>query len=1134
MTERRATDTRSLSDDGLPSGPRTGAAGELGSAAGEDFPVVSRSHYELGEEFARGGSGRLLRARDRRLDRVVAIKEPRELSSKIERRFRREALLTARLQHPSIVPVHEIGRWPTGEPFYAMKLVSGRSLRDVVAETTTLAERIALVPNVLAVADAIAYAHTERVIHRDLKPSNVMVGAFGETQVIDWGLAKALDGEAAAGSGTGADPEQGAVRSTRDPAGDAEETPSLRKATVANLTGIAGTPSSMAPEQAAGKPLDERTDVYGIGAILYHVLAGGPPYTGDDPETVLERLVREPPPPVAERTPGVPRELVAIVERAMARDPADRYPSARELAADLRRFLAGQLVAAHDYPWWQLSWRFVRRHRVALGIAASSLVALVGFGQYSVRRILAERRIAVLARAQAETQRTGLLLSQAKLWMDRDPTVGLAWLKEYAGARDVDKTAISTLAADARARGVASLRVRDRRKATLAPDGVTLAAQAGDSLVVWRTDDAKSRALGTVATALGALQFSADSRAVLAAEGGIVTSYSLDGGRPREVFRADETIRQLLAAGPVVVAAGEHGTLWLIGSASAEGPPDGRARALHGSPEGAWTHLLSRDGKVLLSSSRSRALPEQLRVWHLPGGESESIAGKPGRPALSPDGALVAWGEDDGIVYVYDVAKRSTRSLRGHHDAIQHVAFSADGAKLASTSADRTVRVWDLATERADVLEGDTDWTMRVELAPDGRLLASSSLDRTVRVWDLATGDSQVLLGYLNPMEMLRFTPDSRSLVTADNQGEVRVWPVQHASDRVLSHDDELAQLLFLSDGRLLAADGRGRLDLWDPVTGAGARMIDPGGENLAAASAEGLTVVRGGEEGELLVRDLGSGASRRFPGHRGAIQQVALTKDGLTAATAGIDRTVRLWNTRTGEGRILGSHAAAVWHVAFSPDERTLVSAGDDLNLRLWSLDPSASASRELIGHTGLVYDLAFSPDGEWIASAGLDTTVRLWPAKGGESRVLRGHAGLVHQLAFAPDGRTLATASDDRTVRLWDVASGTARALDHGAGVVVVRFASDGQSVVSGTVDGVVRVWDLSGGLRSILRGRPAEIIDIAIAKDSRSLGVVGTDGAVRLWGGIADAPRAAATRLDLDGISSVAISGDDAVSP
>jgi tetratricopeptide (TPR) repeat protein len=350
------------------------------SPTGGDFPRVSRENYEIGGEFARGGGGRLLRARDLRLDRVVAIKEPLALSSHIERRFFREAVLTARLQHPSIVPVHEIGRWPTGQPFYAMKLVSGRSLRDVIAETTTMEERVALVPSVLAVADAVAYAHSERVIHRDVKPSNVMVGAFGETQVIDWGLAKEL-------------------RTADD--GD-EEGERLAHARVADEThGIRGTPASMAPEQATGQAGDERTDVYGVGALLYQVLAGGPPYAGDDPVEVTARVVAGPPPPLAERAPRAPLELVAIAERAMARDPAHRYPSAGELADDLRRFLNGQLVRSHRYSVGRRIARFVKRNRRVLLAAVASLAVGTG-AALVVGQVRASRAAAPCPSAEGE------------------------------------------------------------------------------------------------------------------------------------------------------------------------------------------------------------------------------------------------------------------------------------------------------------------------------------------------------------------------------------------------------------------------------------------------------------------------------------------------------------------------------------------------------------------------------------------------------------------------------------------------------------------------------------------------------------------------------------------------------------
>ncbi len=281
------------------------------SASGALFaqlPIVERSNYIDRVEIARGGMGRIVVARDRRIGRAVAIKELCTDTPWLRVRFAREALLTARLQHPSIVSVHEVGLWPGGEPFYAMKLVPGRSLDRVIAAAPMLAMRLGLVPHVLAVADALAYAHQRRVIHRDLKPHNVLIGQFGETVVIDWGLAKDLDDDDAAATSFGE---------------------------------VLGTPAYMPPEQAAGIPVDERADVYAIGALLYHLLAGSAPYDGNSAIDVVSRVIAEEPPPLADVKSGIPAALLAIVARAMAREPADRYRDARGIADDLRRFQLG-------------------------------------------------------------------------------------------------------------------------------------------------------------------------------------------------------------------------------------------------------------------------------------------------------------------------------------------------------------------------------------------------------------------------------------------------------------------------------------------------------------------------------------------------------------------------------------------------------------------------------------------------------------------------------------------------------------------------------------------------------------------------------------------------------------------------
>jgi tetratricopeptide (TPR) repeat protein len=356
-----------------------------GGADYNDLVMVDPHHYVMGNELARGGMGRVLVARDRRLGRTVAIKEVLGTTPEARVRFEREARITAGLQHPSIVNIHEAGTWPDGVPFYAMKLVTGRTLSAVIAECDSLERRLALLPQVIAITDALAYAHSERVIHRDLKPGNVIVGEFGETVVIDWGLAKSLS-EVDERRGSATDPA--APDLTMD--GD-----------------VMGTPAYMPLEQAVGDVVDQRADVYALGAILYNVLAGAPPVIGADTQEVLAKLLDGDIEPLSRRAPSVPPELVTIVDKAMARAAQDRYPSARELADDLKTYQAGKLVSSHRYSLAALVRRWLRRHRAILSVAGAAVVVLIVMGVLGITRIIREQENTEAQRLRAEQHRAG-------------------------------------------------------------------------------------------------------------------------------------------------------------------------------------------------------------------------------------------------------------------------------------------------------------------------------------------------------------------------------------------------------------------------------------------------------------------------------------------------------------------------------------------------------------------------------------------------------------------------------------------------------------------------------------------------------------------------------------------------------
>jgi hypothetical protein len=341
--------------------------------------------FEPRGELGRGGMGRVDDAFDTALDRPVAIKQLLRGDDLDVTRFEREVRITARLEHPGIVPIHDAGRNDDGTPYYVMRRIDGRPLDQVMA-TATLADRLALIPNVLAACDAMAYAHARGVVHRDIKPTNILIGPFGETLVIDWGLAREIDPDAA---------KSGFGMPMADDGANAK--------TAAGT--IAGTPGFMAPEQARGELVDARADVFALGATLFYVVAARSPYPGDSATEMVYRAGTAQPADWRAWPRGVPQDLRAIVAKALAPDPAARYADAGELASDLRRYVTGKLVDAHRYGAAARLVRFVRRHRAAVAVSVVSALALAVVATVLVRRIVDERDDATEARALADSAR---------------------------------------------------------------------------------------------------------------------------------------------------------------------------------------------------------------------------------------------------------------------------------------------------------------------------------------------------------------------------------------------------------------------------------------------------------------------------------------------------------------------------------------------------------------------------------------------------------------------------------------------------------------------------------------------------------------------------------------------------------
>ncbi|MBL8971799.1 MAG: serine/threonine protein kinase, partial [Myxococcales bacterium] len=447
-------------------------------AEAAEEPVGRR--YAFGEVFARGGIGAVRRAEDRKLGRTVAVKELLRFDEGAVRRFAREAEITARLQHPGIVPLYDVGRDARGQPFLCMKLVEGDTLEAAIAGCEGLAQRLRLLPHLIAASDAVAYAHRHQVIHRDLKPGNILVGEFGETVVIDWGLAKDLS------LGTASEPPEVGAASTGS---DLTEAGSLL-----------GTLRYMPPEQARGLAVDARSDVYALGASLLHLLRGQPPFHPLQRAPLLQAVLDGAP---RVTDPGLPRALVAIAERAMRRLPDERYASAELFAEDLRRFTAGRLVGAHDYSLAEIARLWLRRQRTPAMVAAASIVALTVMGGVAVGRIaaargeaeagqaaalaagaLAEQRAAAAetARALADRRSDELRLMQAQTVVTDDPRAAIGWLAQLGAGAELTEAA-RTIALAARAAGLASRTLRGPAGA------VEIASSLADGTIVARAED---------------------------------------------------------------------------------------------------------------------------------------------------------------------------------------------------------------------------------------------------------------------------------------------------------------------------------------------------------------------------------------------------------------------------------------------------------------------------------------------------------------------------------------------------------------------------------------------------------------------------------------------------------------------
>lgn len=950
----------------------TAAAAELGPP-----PEMPPHRYEYGSEIARGGMGRVVEATDTVLGRTVAVKEALGLDPDSLRRFHRETRITARLEHPSIVPVHDAGVAENGSPFYVMRKIGGRPLEELVGRAPELADRLALLPHIVAAANAIAHAHERGIVHRDIKPSNILAGELGETMVIDWGLAKAMNER---------DPDDGkqprALAITTD-----EDLDSIK--TRAGI--VFGTPGFMAPEQLRGARPDERCDVYALGATLYHLLARKPPhYSKAGGQEMMKLTLAGPPQPLREIVPGVSPELATIVDKALAFDRKDRYHDARALADDLQRFLTGQLVASHHYSPREKLQRWVAKNRALVGVVASAAAILVLVGTFAIAKIIAARDRADRERAEAIKQKqqaeaneqvaidnfNQLTISDARARVSLEPSRAVALVKPLAGTQRWRE--VRDVAAAARANGVAVSFPASPHTISLelSKDGQRALAAGDDGVIrIYDLGHQTTRELYS-SHAMTPARFGDAEHTVVLFHDTHVTFVDVQSGNHRDL-EAPTRIAKLEVAGPIAYYLDDQQAVWkldLAGGAPVKLPVDEPITSIYPSPDGRWIALAGTEHLWMIDRSTA-PLPTSVGD-----GVIRDIA-------WQADGkAMVALTDDEVRAYSLDPAPQITHRLSaGSH---YHVAIVDE--KLFVTGPTGVVA---LARDAPFARVAGVDFTLGMGVAHDGMLVAGRPMGFSILT---NQGDRSVP----SPVRIGKLAASPRSgyvVAAADNR--VLAWDLDQIVPKQLG-DHAITGAQLVTGDQLLITNADAPAQWLDLATGKETPLVETTGITQLAPSPDGhrAAVIDSYHHGRIL-------APVGEPIDLGDELELVAWLDDQKLVIAHADGTITL----AGQTLVKGTHVQAL---IASPSE--IVAALDDKTLWRYSL-ASHAAQQLAMDLTPLKKAVAFA-GADVVFGAGNE--LRIWRAGEPRARVLGKLGRTITHVTPIADGKVIAVGNDGGAV--------------------------------------------------------------------------------------------------------------------
>lgn len=1045
-------------------------------------PSHGAENYQIGREIARGGMGSVLEAEDQKLKRTVAVKIMHfdaNASLAMQQRFVREAEVLALLAHPNIVPIYDIV-WDRGQPlFYSMKMVKGRTLQAILNDLRSghpealgeyTLDRLLLIFR--KVCDAMAFAHSKGVLHRDLKPENIMVGEFGEVLVMDWGLAKSM---------SQGDPQMGRPGEEDDLSLSTHLMTSLSLQTMQG--DVMGTPQYMSPEQAMGQidELDERSDIFSLGGILYAILTLRPPVEGATLDEVLEKvrtaqitapsaiqggkkekgatgqkadvlaanLIR----PLPHVSGGrVPPALSAVVMQALRRSKSERYQTVEAFSADIEAYQGGFATSAEQAGTWKQLKLLMLRHKIVTGALAALLVISTLF----LIKVMASERAARASEAVAieregETRqalaRAAISLAEAALREGDGPATRRALDEVPADLRgptwhyliQQSDSSISRLGMISAAcphprrpgvfavvnfkEGFRLLNVRTQK--TLRKfDSEPASKDWGYTQCIAMSPDAERIAVLRRGKDANWIQ-------VYQVKSGALISQSKTGITEKLAFSPDG--RRLVSAQHIYKSPNLiH--LWDVETGAK-----------------IWTHEIGQvvleavftpDGQQILSLARG-APPELINVT------DGTLMSRP-TPHLStacairPDGALIATGDELGMIRGTDLKNgQVVFQVRSSVSKITNLAFTSDGRRLISISilkdGRQDIRLWDAQTgiPVQPLLGGQGD-AHRVTVHPlSGEMLVEGTDARAWSLggerWLMSNTASRACLAFWGSDDLL-FAPGEKSSamllrLSEDPPRPIEIEPAVTQGFAAISADGRIAAVgedFGSSPLTMLQKTGDKSVQIGRlvPRLSHALPRVSPTGKHVAMAiyRQEQMVVMETatGKELMFLEKDFNHYADFIWLSENHLLGlATSKARRGLKAS----EQKLVVWDVTKKKVLKSATSKTVLDVIVLAPDGKTFAAAGPDKAVHFYDAETLAEL-REFRAHEGAITALAWHPTQPILATGSEDLTLRLWDIKTGQRIAeLRGPLATLHTLAFSPSGNRLGCASLDGTTRIWEM---------------------------------------------------------------------------------------------------------------